>query len=86
MTLISQTMNTSLWSMGVVMYIPLFLIAIGRLRSNVAAILFLIPLYLPSQIRIFGITPRLVLALGLIAWLATREDASCTSNSATTYA
>ncbi len=86
MALISQTMNTSLWTMGVVMYIPICLIAIGRLRSNVYALLFLLPLYLPSQIRIFGVTPRLVLALGLIAWLATREEASRTPDSATTYA
>ena len=86
MALISQTMNTSLWTMGVVMYIPICLIAIGRLRSNLFALLFLVPLYLPSQIRIFGVTPRLVLALGLIAWLTTREEASRTPNSATTYA
>ncbi|WP_263373050.1 glycosyltransferase family 87 protein [Granulicella aggregans] len=86
MALISQTMNTSLWTMGVVMYIPICLLAIGRLRSTVYALLFLVPLYLPSQIRIFGVTPRLVLALGWIAWLATREDASRTSDSATTYA
>jgi hypothetical protein len=86
MALISQTMNTSLWTMGLVMYIPICLIAIGRVRSTVSALLFLIPLYLPSQIRIFGVTPRLVLALGLIAWLAAREDVSCASDSATTYA
>lgn len=86
MALISQTMNTSLWTMGVVMYIPICLIAIGKMRSTVAALLFLVPLYLPSQIRIFGVTPRLVLALGLIAWLATREQVSSTSDSATTYA
>jgi len=86
MALISQTMNTSLWTMGVVMYIPICLIAIAKLRSNISAILLLLPLYLPSQIRIFGVTPRLVLALGLIAWLATREEASRTPDSATTYA
>jgi Glycosyltransferase family 87 len=86
MALISQLMNTTLWAMGVVMYIPICLIAIGRLRSTVFVLLFLIPLYLPSQIRVFGVTPRLVLALVLIAWLATRTEASRTSISATTYA
>ncbi|MBB5058641.1 hypothetical protein HDF16_003355 [Granulicella aggregans] len=86
MALISQSMNTTLWTMGVVMYIPICLVAIGRLRSKLFALLLLVPLYLPSQVRIFGVTPRLVLAVGLIAWLATREEASCTSNSSTTYA
>ena len=70
MVLISQMMNTALWTMGMVMYIPICLVAIGRLRSYGAAILWLVPLYIPSQIRVFGVTPRFVVALLLVVWIA----------------
>lgn len=73
---ISQLMNTTLWTMGMVMYIPISLIAVSRMRSKAAALLLLIPLYLPSQIRVFGVNPRLIIALALIAWIAARSSVS----------
>lgn len=81
MVLLSQVMNTSLWTMGMVMYIPICLIAISKLRSYGEALMFLVPLYLPSQLRILGVTPRLVVALALIGWLVIRTGPLAASES-----
>lgn len=72
MVLVSQLMNTTLWTMGLVMYIPICLIALGRSRSYVVALFLVLPLYLPSQIRIFDVSPRFVLALLIVSWVAAR--------------
>ena len=73
MVLGSQLINTRLWTMGMVMYLPICLVAIGKVRSNVLACLLLIPLFLPAQIRPLGVSPRLVLAIALVAYVIHRS-------------
>jgi hypothetical protein len=75
-TLLSQLMNTALWTMGVVMYLPICLIGMSRIRSKFIAMMFVVPLYFPSQFRILEITPRFVLAIGFISWAVVRTTSS----------
>lgn len=66
MALASQWMNTTLWAMGLVLYLPICILALSRNRSRIFVFLLFLPLYLPSQIRVLGIAPRFVLAFALI--------------------
>jgi len=72
MVMVAQLMNTRLWSMGLVMYLPICLIAISRVRSTWMSLALLIPLYLPSQVRVLGVSPRFVLAILLIGCMIWR--------------
>ena len=69
MVLLSQLVNTRLWNMGLVMYLPICLIMIAKLRSVSRSLAFALmaPLFLPSQIRIHGISPRFIVAIALVA-------------------
>lgn len=69
MVVTSQLINTRLWTMGMVMYLPICIVAIGKVRSTALSILLMVPLFLPSQIRPLGISPRLVLALAIVVYV-----------------
>jgi hypothetical protein len=58
--------------MGFVMYIPICMIAISKVRSSRLAFLLMIPLFLPSSIEIVGVNPRCAIALLLIGYLIWR--------------
>ena len=73
MVLASQLVNTRLWTMGMVMYLPICLVAVGKLRSTLLTCLLLLPLFLPSQVRLLGVSPRLVLALAIVMYVLHRE-------------
>jgi hypothetical protein len=69
MVLVSQLLNTKLWTMGIVMYIPICMIAISRASSPRLAFLLMIPLFLPSSIEFLYVSPRYVIALLSIGYL-----------------
>jgi hypothetical protein len=71
--LIALVVNPILWTMGMVMYVPICLLAIGRLRSPLLSCLVLSPLVLPSQIHFHGVGIRLLLALVILAWLLAKH-------------
>jgi hypothetical protein len=68
MVVASQLINTRLWTMGMVMYVPICMVAIGKARSTALTFFLMLPLFLPSQIRLLGVSPRLVLALAVVAY------------------
>jgi hypothetical protein len=85
MVLISQLLNTKLWIMGVVMYIPICMIAVSRTKSSCLALLLMIPLFLPSSIEILYVSPRYVIALlsmGYLIWLGMDDESPRLSGSA----
>lgn len=69
MVLVSQLINTRLWTMGMVMYLPICIVAIGKLRSTFWTLVLLVPLFLPAQVRVLGVSPRFGLALAVLAYL-----------------
>jgi len=68
MVLVSQLMNNRLWTMGMVLYLPICIIAIGKARSRLLPLLLVVPLYLPAQVRFLSVSPRFVIALAVIAY------------------
>ena len=70
--LASQLINTRLWTMGMVMYLPICIVAMGKARSVGLTCWLMLPLFLPSQIRLFGVSPRLILALAIVAYAIQR--------------
>jgi hypothetical protein len=76
--LASQLLNTRLWTMGMVLYLPICIVAIGKARSTLLTCLLLVPLFLPSQIRLLGVSPRLMLALAIVAYVVYRETSAAT--------
>lgn len=72
MVLASLLINTRLWTMGVVMYLPICIVLIGKARSTLTTFLLMLPLFVPAQVRFRGVSPRLAMAIGVVAFVIHR--------------